>query len=57
MSPTAVLYYSLDESEARVKFYTDLGINRNDFGTMVFDYPKVLGIPLNEFRDKVYNSL
>lgn len=52
-----LLSFSMYELEARVKFYTDMGINRNDFGTMVFDYPKVLGFPLKEMREKVYNSL
>lgn len=52
-----LLSFSMVELEARVKFYTDMGINRNDFGTMVFDYPKILGFPLKDMRDKVYNSL
>ncbi|CAM8920623.1 unnamed protein product [Rhodiola kirilowii] len=49
-----LLSFRMDELEARVKFYTVLGINKNDFGTMVFDYPKVLGsFSLKEMREKV----
>lgn len=45
---------SLDELETRVRFYTDMGMNEHDFGTMVYDYPKVLGyFSLEEMNSKV----
>ncbi|KAG4994004.1 hypothetical protein JHK86_030831 [Glycine max] len=38
-----LLSYSLDEVKTRAQFYHDMGLNEKDFGTMVFDFPKVLG--------------
>ncbi|KAL6213593.1 hypothetical protein ACLB2K_013040 [Fragaria x ananassa] len=49
-----LLSYSLEEVTARVGFYLDMGINLKDFGTMVFDYPRVLGyFSLDELNQKV----
>ncbi|XP_062024478.1 transcription termination factor MTERF2, chloroplastic [Rosa rugosa] len=49
-----LLSYSLEEVMARVGFYLDMGINDKDFGTMVFDYPRVLGYyTLDEMNQKV----
>ena len=50
-----VLALSMEELECRVKFYLDMGMNGNDFGTMVFDYPRVLGFySLEDMNSKVF---
>ncbi|KAF2305911.1 hypothetical protein GH714_008834 [Hevea brasiliensis] len=36
-----LLSYRMEEVKARVRFYLDMGMNEKDFGTMVFDYPRV----------------
>lgn len=52
-----LLSYSLEEVTARVGFYVDMGINEKDFGTMVFDYPRVLGYyTLDEMNQKVAHT-
>lgn len=52
-----LLSYSLEEVTARVGFYLDMGINEKDFGTMVFDYPRVLGYyTLDEMNQKVAHT-
>lgn len=38
-----LLSYSMEELRTRVEFFLNMGMNERDFGTMVFDYPKVLG--------------
>ncbi|KAE8008491.1 hypothetical protein FH972_004997 [Carpinus fangiana] len=49
-----LLSYSLEEVRARVQFYLDMGMNEKDFGTMVFDYPRVLGqFTMEEMNEKV----
>ncbi|XP_076912595.1 transcription termination factor MTERF2, chloroplastic-like [Bidens hawaiensis] len=49
-----LLTFSMEELEARMKFYFDLGMNDRDFGTMVFDFPKVLGFySFEEMNQKV----
>lgn len=49
-----LLAFSLEEVKIRSEFYLDMGMNNNDFGTMVFDYPKVLGyLSLEEMHQKV----
>ncbi|KAG4385164.1 hypothetical protein GLYMA_12G043100v4 [Glycine max] len=49
-----LLSYSLDEVKNRAQFYHDMGLNEKDFGTMVFDFPKVLGYySLEEMNAKV----
>ncbi|ONH91169.1 hypothetical protein PRUPE_8G096600 [Prunus persica] len=49
-----LLSYSLEEVKTRAGFYLDMGINDKDFGTMVFDYPRVLGYyTLDEMNQKV----
>ncbi|KAG1368500.1 Transcription termination factor MTERF2, chloroplastic [Cocos nucifera] len=49
-----VLALSMEELECRVKFYLDMGMNENDFGTMVFDYPRVLGFySMEDMNSKV----
>lgn len=49
-----LLSYSLDEVKTRAQIYHDMGLNEKDFGTMVFDFPKVLGYySLEEMNAKV----
>lgn len=53
-----LLSYSMEEVRTRVQFYLDLGMNEKDFGTMVFDYPRVLGyFTLEEMNQKVTDLL
>lgn len=50
-----LLSYSMEEVKSRVAFYLDMGMNENDFGTMVFDYPKALGhFTMEEMNQKVH---
>ena len=50
-----LLSYSLEEVKTRAQFFLDMGLNEKDFGTMVFDFPKVLGYySLEEMNEKVY---
>jgi len=50
-----LLSYSLEEVKTRVQFYLDMGLDAKDFGTMVFDFPKVLGhYTLEEMNRKVH---
>lgn len=50
-----LLAFSMEEVENRVRFFMDMGMNENDFGTMVFDCPKVLGFfSLEEMKEKVW---
>ncbi|KAE9460048.1 hypothetical protein C3L33_08089, partial [Rhododendron williamsianum] len=43
------------ELKSRVKFFLDMGMNDEDFGTMVFDYPQVLGyFSREEMKQKVH---
>lgn len=52
-----LLSQSIEEVKTRVHFYLDMGMNKNDFGTMVFDYPRVLGfLTLEEMNQKVPDS-
>ncbi|KAI3740201.1 hypothetical protein L2E82_30625 [Cichorium intybus] len=49
-----LLSFSMEELKIRKDFYFDLGMNVKDFGTMVFDFPKVLGFySLEEMNQKV----
>ncbi|KAJ7978362.1 Transcription termination factor family protein [Quillaja saponaria] len=49
-----LLSYSLEEVKSRVEFYLDMDMNEKDFGTMVFDYPRVLGyFTVEEMKQKV----
>ncbi|KAJ0518562.1 putative transcription regulator mTERF family [Helianthus annuus] len=49
-----LLSFSMEELETHMKFYFDMGMNEKDFGTMVFDFPKVLGFySLEEMNQKV----
>lgn len=53
-----LLSYSMEEVEARVGFFLDMGMNEKDFGTMVFGYPRVLGYySVIEMNEKVALSL
>lgn len=50
-----LLNLSMDELETRVRLYTDMGMDEKDFGTMVYDYPRVLGyLSLEEMNSKVF---
>ncbi|KAL9296417.1 hypothetical protein ACSQ67_022313 [Phaseolus vulgaris] len=49
-----LLSYSLEEVKTRAHFFIDMGLNEKDFGTMVFDFPRVLGYySLEEMNEKV----
>ncbi|KAG5526642.1 hypothetical protein RHGRI_032792 [Rhododendron griersonianum] len=49
-----LLSYSMEELKSRVQFFLDMGMNDKDFGTMVFDYPQVLGyFSMEEMKQKV----
>lgn len=49
-----LLSYSIEEVKSRVGFFLDMGMNEKDFGTMVFDYPRVLGyFTMEEMNEKV----
>nr|XP_043609818.1 transcription termination factor MTERF2, chloroplastic [Erigeron canadensis] len=49
-----LLTFSMEELKTRMSFYFDMGMNEKDFGTMVFDFPKVLGFyTLEEMNEKV----
>ncbi|KAK1426487.1 hypothetical protein QVD17_15161 [Tagetes erecta] len=49
-----LLTFSMAELKTRMDFYFDMGMNEKDFGTMVFDFPKVLGFySLEEMKQKV----
>ncbi|KAF7126785.1 hypothetical protein RHSIM_Rhsim11G0177400 [Rhododendron simsii] len=50
-----LLSYSMEELKSRVQFFLDMGMNDKDFGTMVFDYPQVLGyFSMEEMKQKVH---
>ena len=38
-----VLTLTMEELVSRVRFYLDMSMNKEDFGTMVYDYTSVLG--------------
>ncbi|KAH7661017.1 mTERF domain-containing protein mitochondrial protein [Dioscorea alata] len=49
-----LLGMTMDELKIRVRFYLDMGMSENDFGTMVFDYPRALGYySIEEMHSKV----
>ena len=49
-----LLSFDMEEMRTRVGFFLDMGMNEKDFGTMVFDYPRVLGFyTLTEMNEKV----
>lgn len=49
-----LLTFSMEEVKTRVSFFTNMGMNEQDFGTMVYDCPKVLGYyTLEEMKEKV----
>lgn len=49
-----LLCCSMEEVKTRVGFFLDMDMNEKDFGTMVFDYPRVLGyFTLEEMNQKV----
>lgn len=49
-----VLSFSMEELKARTEFYLNMGMDKNDFGTMLFDCPKVLGyLSMEEMNQKV----
>lgn len=49
-----LLCCGMEEVKTRVGFFLDMGMNEKDFGTMVFDYPRVLGyFTLEEMNQKV----
>lgn len=53
-----LLSCSIEELRSRIEFYLDMGMNERDFGTMVFDYPGVLGrFTLEEMQQKVTGFL
>ncbi|KAJ1393670.1 Transcription termination factor, mitochondrial/chloroplastic [Sesbania bispinosa] len=49
-----LLSYSSEEVKTRVQFFLDMGLDEKDFGTMVFDFPRVLGYyTLEEMNQKI----
>ncbi|XP_022136043.1 transcription termination factor MTERF2, chloroplastic [Momordica charantia] len=52
-----LLSYSMEELRTRVEFFLNMGMNERDFGTMVFDYPKVLGHYTVEDMNRKVNYL
>nr|AKM76429.1 embryo defective 2219 [Francoa sonchifolia] len=49
-----LLSCSMEELMSRVEFYMGMGMNEKDFGTMVFDYPRVLGyFSMEDMNQKV----
>ncbi|KAL9275938.1 Transcription termination factor MTERF2, chloroplastic-like protein, partial [Drosera capensis] len=53
-----LLAFSMDELKTRVAFYMDMGMKEHDFGTMVYDCPKVLGfLTLDEMKFKAGDIL
>ncbi|OMO75706.1 Mitochodrial transcription termination factor-related protein [Corchorus olitorius] len=49
-----LLSYSMEEVKMRLEFYFNMSMSVNDFGTMVFDYPGVLGqFTLEVMNEKV----
>nr|AKM76428.1 embryo defective 2219 [Erodium trifolium] len=50
----SVLGFTMEELKTRVSFYTDMGMDSKDFGTMVYDCPKALSFfTLEEMKEKV----
>ncbi|XP_010472165.1 PREDICTED: transcription termination factor MTERF2, chloroplastic-like [Camelina sativa] len=52
-----LLSFSMDEVKSRVDFFLKMGMNQNDFGTMVYDYPKIIGYFSFEEMEKKINYL
>ncbi|CAK9149610.1 unnamed protein product [Ilex paraguariensis] len=49
-----LLSLSMEELKSRSEFYLEMGMDEKDFGTMVFDCPKVLGyLSMEEMNQKV----
>ncbi|XP_010555298.1 PREDICTED: transcription termination factor MTERF2, chloroplastic [Tarenaya hassleriana] len=49
-----LLSFTMEELKARVDFFSKMGMDDNDFGTMVFDYPKILGyFSFEEMEQKI----
>lgn len=53
-----LLSFSMEEVKSRVDFFMNMGMSRNDFGTMVFDYPKIVGFfSFEEMEKKVLKAI
>ncbi|CAH8360664.1 unnamed protein product [Eruca vesicaria subsp. sativa] len=52
-----LLSFSMEEVKTRVDFFLLMGMNQKDFGTMVFDYPKILGFFSFQEMEKKINYL
>ena len=49
-----ILAFSMDELRSRAEFYLNMGMNKNDFGTMLYDCPKLIGyLSMEEMNQKV----
>ncbi|XP_022859887.1 transcription termination factor MTERF2, chloroplastic [Olea europaea var. sylvestris] len=49
-----ILSFNMEEVKFRTEFYLNMGMDRNDFGTMLFDCPKVFGyLSVEEMNQKV----
>lgn len=49
-----VLSLTMEQLKLRVEFYMNMGMDEEDFGTMLFDFPKVVGFyPMEEMHQKV----
>lgn len=52
-----LLSFSMEEVKSRVDFFLKMGMNQNDFGTMVYDYPKIIGyFSFEEMEKKVLKA-
>ncbi|XP_047950549.1 LOW QUALITY PROTEIN: transcription termination factor MTERF2, chloroplastic-like [Salvia hispanica] len=48
-----ILAFSMDELRSRAEFYLNMGMNKNDFGTMLYDCPKLIGyLSMEEMNQK-----
>ncbi|AEC07213.1 Transcription termination factor mitochondrial/chloroplastic [Arabidopsis suecica] len=52
-----LLSFSMEEVKSRVDFFLKMGMNQNDFGTMVYDYPKIIGFFSFQVMEKKINYL
>ncbi|ESQ46080.1 hypothetical protein EUTSA_v10000085mg [Eutrema salsugineum] len=52
-----LLSFSMEEVKSRVDFFLKMGMNQHDFGTMVFDYPKILGFFSFQEMEKMISYL
>lgn len=50
-----ILSFNMEALKSRAEFYLNMGMDEKDFGTMLFDCPKVLGyLSMEEMNQKVH---